>query len=339
VSQPLGKSIRYHSTTVQRSSFLGFLILLLTLAIISFGCHRRQRALYGVVPKGQANLFWQSVHAGAAAEAKDAGVEIDWNGPAVETDYTRQIAIVDDLINRHVDGIVLAPDDRDALVPAIERAKHSGIPLTVIDSGINTEDYISFVATDNYGGGVMAAHRMADILKQKGKVAMICGSPGGASSLAREQGFKETLEKQFPDLHLVAWQYGLADYTRSLTITEDILAGHPGLDGIFASNEASAVGATRALKQRRLAGKTKLVGFDSSPTLLADLKAGYIDSLVLQDPFQMAYQGLKTLVDYNASAKPPKRVDMPPTLLMLENLGEPKMQQLVNLDVEKYLKR
>ena len=109
-----------------------------------------------------------------------------------------------------MDGIVLAPDDRDALVPAIARAKRAGIPLAVIDSGANTEDYVSFVATDNYGGGVMAAHRMADILKQKGKVAMICGSPGGASSLAREQGFKETLEKQFPNLHLVAWQYGLA---------------------------------------------------------------------------------------------------------------------------------
>ena len=314
-------------------------VVLLNVILGFAGCHRRQRPLYGVVPKGQANLFWQSVHAGAAAEAQAAGVDIDWNGPAVETDYTRQISIIDDFINRHVDGIVLAPDDRDALVPAIARAKGAGIPLTVIDSGANTEDYVSFVATDNYGGGVMAAHRMADILKEKGKVAMICGSPGGASSLAREQGFKETLEKQFPNLRLVAWQYGLADYTRSLSVTEDILTGHPDLDGIFASNEASAVGATRALKERGGGRNVKIVGFDSSPTLLADLKAGHIDSLVLQDPFQMAYQGLKTLVDYNAGSKPPKRVDMPPTLLTLENLSEPKMQQLVNLDVEKYLKK
>ena len=335
-AQRIGEGRRRSNFPACTFCFCGLAVsLVMTLA----SCHRRERPLYAVIPKGQSNVFWQTLHAGAVLEAREAGVDIDWNGPALETDYTRQITIMDDFINRHVDGIVLAPNDRKALVPAIERAKRASIPLTVVDSGADTEDYVSFVATDNYGGGVMAAHRMADILKERGKVAMICGSPGGASSLAREQGFKETLEKQFPNLHLVAWQYGLADYTRSLSVTEDILTGHPDLDGIFASNEASAVGATRALKERGGARNVKIVGFDSSPTLLADLKAGHIDSLVLQDPFQMAYQGLKTLIDYNAGSKPPKRVDMPPTLLTLENLSEPKMQQLVNLDVEKYLKK
>src|SRR5438309_10387238 len=129
-------------------------LLALSLALVVPACRRRERPLYAVIPKGQANAFWQTVHAGAAAEAKEAGVDIDWNGPALETDYTRQITIMDDFINRHVDGIVLAPNDRKALVPAIERAKRASIPLTVVDSGADTEDYVSFVATDNYGGGV-----------------------------------------------------------------------------------------------------------------------------------------------------------------------------------------
>jgi ribose transport system substrate-binding protein len=309
------------------------------LALVFPACHRRERPLYAVIPKGQANVFWQTVHAGAAAEAREAGVDIAWNGPALETDYTRQITVLDDFINRHVDGIVLAPNDRKALVPAVARAKRAGIALTIIDSGADTDDYVSFIATDNYGGGAMAAKRLAEILGGKGKVAMIAVAPGSASTLAREQGFTDTLKKDFPALHLAAWQYGMSDYTRSLSVTEDILTAHPDIEGIFASNEASTVGAAQALKERGLAGKVKVVGFDSSSPLLADLKAGAVDSLVLQDPFQMAYQGLKTLIDNRAGRKIPKRIDLQPTLVTRDNLDEPRMQQLLNPALEKYLSR
>ena len=328
---------RQQRTRMLVGSLLG---LISVTAIASMAaCSRRKRPLYAVIPKGQSNVFWQSVHAGAAAAAETGGVDIDWNGPALETDYTRQITILDDFINRHVDGIVLAPDDRDALVPGIERAKRAGIPLAVVDSGADTQDYVTFVATDNYGGGVLGARRLAEILGKRGKVAMIAVTAGSASTLAREQGFQDTLKKEFPQLSLVAWQYGMSDYTRSLAVTSDILTAHPELDGIFASNESGTVGAVRALKERGLAGKVKLVGFDSSPTLLADLKAGNLDSLVLQDPFQIGYQGLKALLDARAGRNPPKRVDLPPTLVTHGSLDEPRIRQLLSPDVEKYLKK
>lgn len=301
-------------------------------------CRKRQRPLYAVIPKGQAHIFWQTVHAGAAAAAQEAGVDIDWNGPATEADFARQIAITDDFINRHVDGILIAPTDRDALVPAIHRAKQTGIPVTVFDSGANTNDYVSFVATDNYGGGVLGARRLAEILHQHGKVAMIAVMPGGASTLAREDGFKETLAKEFPDVKLVAWQYGMSDRARSLSVTEDILTAHPDIDGIFASNESSTIGAAQAVKERGLAGKVKIVGFDSSPSLTDDLRAGILDSLVLQDPFQIGYQGLKTLVDYRAGRTLPKTIALPPALVTRDNLNDPKIQQLLNPDIQHYLK-
>ncbi len=314
------------------------IMALLVGSVLFPACRRRRGPLYAVIPKGQAHVFWQTVHAGAAAEAQEAAVDIDWNGPAKETDYTQQIMIVDDFINRHVDGIVLAPSDREALVPAIRRARQAGIPLTIIDSGANTEECVSFVATDNYGGGVMGARRLGEILGKRGEVAMIAVAPGSASTLGREQGFKETLGKEFPRIKLVAWQYGMAEYARSLAVTEDILTAHPKLDGIFASNESSTVGAIQAVKSRGLAGKVKIVGFDSSPSLLDDLRAGNIDSLVHQDPFNMAYQGLKTLIDYRAGRTPPKRIDLPPILITRENLKDPKIQQLVNPEIQRYLK-
>lgn len=313
------------------------LAVLVSLALLP-ACRQRGKHVYAVIPKGQAHVFWQTIHAGAAAEAKEAGVDIDWNGPAQETDYTRQITIVDDFTNRHVDGIVLAPNDQEALVPAIRRAKQAGIPLTVIDSGVNSEDYVSFIATDNYGGGVMGGRRLAEILGKHGEVAMIAVAPGSASTLAREQGFKDTLAKEFPGVKLVAWQYGMAQYAQSLLVTEDILTAHPRLDGIFASNESSTVGAVQAVKARGLAKKLKIVGFDSSPSLLDDLRAGNIDSLVLQNPFQMGYQGLKALLDYKAGRTPPKRLDLAPTLVTNDNLNEPKIQELVSPDIQRYLK-
>ena len=185
--------------------------------------------------------------------------------------------------------------------------------------------------------GVPCVPSVAD-LPEAPDVAVIAVLPGAASTLAREQGFKETVAKEFPKMKIVALQYGMSDRAKSLAVTEDILTAHPSLNGIFASNESSTIGAAQALKERGLPGKVKLVGFDNSPSLLDDLKAGEVDSLVIQDPFQIGYQGLKTLLDKRAGKRPPKRIDLPPTLVTRENLNDPKIQKLLNPDIERYLK-
>ncbi len=326
-----------HSSPLTR--YCRLLALLCVVVLTTTACRKRERALYAVVPKGQAHVFWQTVHAGALAAAEEAHVDVAWNGPATETDLTRQISIVDDFINRHVDGIVLAPCDKDALVPTIRRAKKAGIPLAVIDSGANTEEYITFVSTNNYGGGALAARHLAHLLNNRGDVAVIAVVPGGASTLAREEGFKDTIEKEFPDVKIVALQYGMSDRARSLSVTEDILAAHPMLAGIFASNESSAIGADQAIKARGLSGKIKFVGFDSSPSLIDDLRSGTIDALVLQDPFQIGYQGLKALTDQRVGHTPARRIDLPPKLLTRENLSDPAIRNLLNPDLDRYLKK
>jgi ribose transport system substrate-binding protein len=311
---------------------------LLFLCVMLGGCHRRKLPVYAVIPKGTAVIHWQTVHAGAVAAAREANVDIDYNGPAMESDFARQIAILDDFINLHVDGILLAPGDREALVPAIRRAKNAGIPLTIVDSAADTEDYVSFVGTDNYAGGVLAARRLAEILRNKGRVAMTAGIPGGEATVAREKGFTETLTKDYPEVRLVAWQYGMCDRARSLSVTEDILTANPDLNGIFASNESSSIGVVQAVKGRGLAGKIKVVGFDTSPTLVDDLSAGVIDSLILQDPLQMGYQGLQTLLDYKSRRKPARHIEFPPVLATRGNMDQRNIRTLLSPDVKRYLK-
>lgn len=307
------------------------LLLLGVVCLFAPACRRPEsnKKVIAVIPKGVSHFFWQTVHAGAEAAGKELGVEVVWKGPAQETDYTGQINIVEDAINRRVDGIVLAPSHGDALVPVVERAKKEGIPVTIFDSGISTENYLCYVATDNHQGGVVAAERLAEKLGGKGKVAILGVKAGSVSTDQREQGFQETIKQKYPGIQIVAFQYGDADRAKSLDRATDILTANADLNGFFASNESSSVGAVQAIKQKGLAGKVILVGFDSSPNLIDDLNTGAIDSLVLQNPFKMGYEGVKSMVTKLNGQEPPRKLDTGVSLLTKENINTPEMQQLL----------
>ena len=298
-------------------------------------CNRSRKKVIAVIPKGSAHIFWQSVHAGAVKAAREHDLEIIWNGPPQETDFNQQIQIVDAMINRGVDGIVLAPIDKKSMVGVVERAAKEKIPVVIFDSGIDTEQFVSQVATDNYHAGELGADRVAKILDGHGKVAMVMVQPGGASTMAREQGFQDRVAKVYPEIKIVDQRYGWADFSKSLAVSENMLTAHPDLDAMFASNESSAVGAVQALKARK--SKVKLVGFDSSPQMIEDVKSGAIDSLVIQDPFRMGYESTIAMVDKLAGRPVTKINNIPPRLVTAENLNTPEIQAQLNPDLKKYL--
>ena len=244
----------------------------LALAALPFlsACNRDTKKRIGVVPKGRAHIFWQSVHAGANKAARESGVEVEWNGPASETDFNGQLQIIDAMINKRLDAIALAPIDKKAMVNMVERAMKQGIPVVIFDSPVDTDQFVAQVATDNYKAGAIAADRMGEITGGKGKVAIVAVQAGAASTMAREQGFEDTIKSKYPGIQIIDKRYGEASVERSLTVAENMLTAHPELNALFASNESSAVGASRALKAR--GSKVQLVGFDSGPTLEEDLK-------------------------------------------------------------------
>lgn len=302
---------------------------LLLLSCNRAGTNAAHQPVIAVVPKGVSHFFWQTVKKGAEAAGQELGVTIEWKGPAVETDYTGQINIVEDAINKRVDGIVLAPSHGKSLVPVVEHARREGIPVTIFDSGIETDKYVSYVSTDNRKGGEVAAERLGEKLGGKGKVAIIGVKKGSVSTDEREDGFRELLAKKYPGIEIVQHLYGEADFAKSLNVATDILTRHPDLNGIFASNESAAVGAARAIKQKGLSGKVLLVGFDSSPPLIEAINDGTIDSLVLQDPFKMGYESVKTIVAQLKKQTPERRIDTGVKLLTKENLDTPEMQRLI----------
>jgi len=305
------------------------------LVVLVSACNRDHKRVIAVIPKGNSHIFWQSVHAGAAKAAREKGVEIVWNGPPSETDYTGQLQIADAMINRRVDAIALAPIDRKVMVGVVERAARENVPVIIYDSGIDTEQYVSRIATDNYKAGQMAADRMGKILGGKGTVAIVAVQPGGASTEAREKGFEDAIRDKYRGIQIVDKRFGMADIAKSLLASENILTAHPTLDALFASNESSSMGAAQALRGR--ARKAKLVGFDASPTLLDDLRSGLIDSLIVQDPFKMGYEAVMTAIRKLDGQPVAKVIDLEPRLIDLQNIDQADVQAQLHPDLKKYL--
>lgn len=298
-------------------------------------CNRGHKRVIGVVPQGQSHLFWQSIHAGAVAAGRETGVDILWNGPPAEGDFSGQLKVVDAMINRRVDAIALSPADRNAFVGVVERAEREKIPVIIFDTNVDTERITAHVATDNYGGGVLGARRLGQVIGGKGSIGMVACGPGIASTVAREQGFEDTIKKEFPGIKIVDKRYGSTQFAQALQVAENMLTAHPDIDGLFASNESTTVGTVQALKPRQ--GKIKMVGFDWSPALEEALKSGVVDSLVVQDPFRIGYESVKLAVEKLNGGTPKKDQSLPPLLVNRDNLNDPAVQKQLNPDLKKYL--
>lgn len=294
-----------------------------------------------VIPKGTTHEFWKAIHAGAMkAQGELKGVQILWKGPVKEDDRKAQVDLVDNFINQGVAGIALAPLDNTALARPAREATKAGISVVIMDSGLEAKacaDYASFVATDNYVGGQKGARRLGQILGGKGKVLMMRYQEGSASTMQREQGFLEAI-KEFPEIQIVSSeQYGGATTESAYAKAENLLNKFQALDGIFTPNESTTFGMLRALAESGRAGKLKFVGFDSSQKLVDALGAGHIHGLVLQDPLNMGYMAVKTLVAYLRGEEIQTRIDTGSEVATPENMKETRIQELLSPPISKYL--
>ncbi len=303
-----------------------------------------QKLSIALIPKGANQVYWKSVHAGGEKAAQELGVEVIWKGPIKEDDRESQIKVVEDFITRGVDGIVLAPLDDVALRPVVTDAIRQGIPVVIIDSALNSDKYVSFVATDNYVGGQKGARHLGQLLGGKGKVAMLRFLEGSASTEARAKGFLDGL-KEFPGIEVVSSNQRSGSTSEiAYQNSENLLAslkkpeGGLGVDGIFCVNEFTTFAMLRALQDGGWAGKVKFVGFDSSDMLVDAMKKGELNGLVLQDPINMGYLGVKTMVEHLRGQKVEKRIDTGSAVASPDNMKQPDIDALLNPDYKKWLK-
>ena len=287
---------------------------------------------FAVIPKGTSHEFWKSVHFGAEQAAEELGdVKILWKGPIKESNTASQIEVVKDMITRGVDGIVLAPNQKGGLVDAVTESIDEGIPVIIFDSGLNEgPDIVSYVATDNYKGGKMAAEAMASAIEEKGNVILLRYLAGSESTEQREQGFLDGL-KEYSDITVVSSDQRGGDTSATAKEKVDSLLQLHGeeLAGIFAVCEPNANGTLEALKNAGLEGKVKFIAFDPSDALIEALGNGSCSGIVLQDPVQMGYQSVMNLHAHLKGTEVEDFISTGEYCATPENMEEERMQELL----------
>ncbi|MEO8622236.1 MAG: substrate-binding domain-containing protein [bacterium] len=329
---------------------LSSLLLLLIAAACSKGADKPATSTTGktlsiaVVPKGTTHEFWKSIHAGAVQAAQELTtggdtVKVIWKGPLREDDREQQIQVVEGFTTQGVQGIVLAPLDRRALVRPVEEAKAAGVPTVIIDSGLESEAMVSFIATDNYKGGTLAADRLGQTMNGKGKVLVLRLQEGSASTEERERGFLEQMKSAFPNIVIVSSdQYAGPTRETAKSASENLLNRFGAdLQGIFTSNESATVGMLLALQDMGKAGKVRFVGFDASQILVDAMRARQLDGIAVQNPMRMGYLGVKTMVAHLRKQPVEKKIDTGVTMVTPENLDLPATKDIVAPPIDKYL--
>ena len=313
-------------------------ILLFTLILSACECGSSdptsERLTVAVIPKGTTHVFWRAVHAGAQRSADTLDVDIVWQGPVREDDRAAQIRVVEDMISRGVDAMVLAPLDDRALVPAATEATQQGIPVVIFDSAIQWDGYTSYVATDNRAGGALAAERLGALLDGRGRVIMMRYQEGSASTSEREEGFLAQLSEGFPAIEIVSEnQYGGATTETAYATAENLLVRHPDVDGVFTPNESTTFGMLRAVTDASRAGQIKLVGFDANEALVTALVRGHVHGLVLQSPERMGELAVGAAVSRLRGEDVEPRIDTGATMVTSENMNEPAIRRLLSPDL------
>src|SRR6201996_3815302 len=287
-----------------------------------------------IIVKDTTSNYWQIVLAGARKAGKDLGVNVPELGAQSESDINGQISILENAVSEKPAALVISPTEFKALGKPIDEAAKK-TPIIGIDSAADSKAFTSFLTTDNVQGGRIAADGLAEGItakygKAEGDVALITSLPGVGSLDQRAKGFKEELAAKYPGLKLVADKFADGQATTGLNIMTDLITANPKLRGVFASNLIMAQGAGQAIAENKVADKIKLVGFDSDDKLIKLLKDGTIVALVVQDPYRMGYDGVKTALAAFKGEKVEANVDTGANLITKENMDSPRSQELLN---------
>jgi ribose transport system substrate-binding protein len=287
-----------------------------------------------IIIKDTTSGFWQIVLAGARKAGNELGVKVPELGGQSESDINGQISILENAVSEKPAAIVIAPTQFKALGKPIDDAAKKCI-IIGIDSAADSKAFTSFLQTDNVQGGragadALAAAIQAQYGKPAGDVALITSLPGVGSAEQRAKGFKEEIAIKYPGLKLVADKVADGMATTALNIMTDLITANPNLRGVFASNLIMAQGAGQAIAENQLGNKIKLVGFDSDDKLVKLLKDGNIAALIVQDPYRMGYEGVKTALAASKGEKVPATVDTGVNTITKENMDSARSQELLN---------
>lgn len=281
-----------------------------------------------IVSKGFQHQFWQAVQAGAEEAAEEHGATITFEGPATEADVEDQVEMLTNALAREPDAIGFAALDSRAAAPLLEQAQSAEIPVIAFDSGVESDIPVTTASTDNKAAAAEAAKHMAELLGGEGKVAMVVHDQTSGSGIERRDGFIEWMEENAPDIELLDPQYGGGDQIESANITRSIITANPDLDGIYASNEGSAVGVIAGVEESGAEDLT-IVGFDSGQAQIDAIKSGLMAGAITQNPVGIGREVVNAAMAAINGEELPETIDTGFFWYDAENIDDEEIQAVL----------
>lgn len=277
-----------------------------------------------IVSKGFQHQFWQAVKSGAEEEAERQGVRITFEGPATETEVEAQINMLNNALAKSPDAIGFAALDSKAAAPLLTQAEEKDIPVIAFDSGVESDIPVTTASTDNKAAAAEAAKHMAELIGNKGKVALVVHDQTSRSGIDRRDGFVEWMEENAPDVELLPVQYGAGDQAKSADITKSIISSNPDVVGIYGSNEGSAIGVVKGVEESGATGIT-IVGFDSGKAQIDAIKSGVMAGAITQNPVGMGEELVKAAVAAIDGEEVPEIIDTGFFWYDKDNIDDPEI--------------
>ena len=315
------------------------LVLTLGLVVSAQATDAAPKTIY-VIVKVLGNQYWSIVEAGARQAGEDLGCNVVIIGTAAESEVERQVTLLQDAVSSQADGIVIAPLDRLALINPIAEQFKSGIPLILIDSSVDSEDYSAALLTDNIQAGKLAAEALIANLKelntpedQEGFIAITIGSAGSQAIIDRNVGFKEYWDANAPEAWKVLWdevKVNDGDAAKATTFGQDFMTAYPNLIALFAPNNGSTVGFVKALEEAKRTD-IAMVGFDFSTEMEEIVRnPDYKVSTVLQRQYFMGYDGVALALELaNGGTVTEKVIDTGVMVVNAENVDSDAVKAVV----------
>jgi ribose transport system substrate-binding protein len=283
------------------------------------------------IPKSTDVTYWLFLRKGAADKAKELGYTVEYQGVSRESDVTGEVNLVRNVVSSRPAGILCAATDAQALVPPIEEGIKAGVPIIMVDSGVNSDAPYASITTDNYNGGYQLGKVLADLIGGRGKVINLGITAGSQTGRERNDGFLAAM-KEYPGIKVLPTQWTGAEAATAMNNTTDLLNSNPDVNAVYSAAAPMAVGAAQALKAKGLDKKVKLVTFDPSPEVLPLFEDGTIQAIAAQNPYQMGYEGVTMLDTIIKGGKIPadkKKIEIPVVIITPDNYKQPDVQKLI----------
>ncbi|MBO9477871.1 ABC transporter substrate-binding protein [Shimia sp. R11_0] len=281
-----------------------------------------------LVSKGFQHQFWQAVKLGAEQAADEFGVRITFEGPDNETMVDRQIDMLAAALANKPAAIGFAALDSQAAIPLLRQANDAGIPIVAFDSGVDSDIPLATATTDNAAAAGMAADKMAELIGGKGKVAVVAHDQTSRTGIDRRDGFVNRIEANYPDIEVVTVQYGQGDHLKSTEVTKAILTANPDLNGIFGTNEGSAIGVVNGVQELGTEGIV-IIGYDSGKAQTDAVRSGLMAGAITQNPVGIGYETVKAAVMATKGETVPALIDTGFYYYDASNIDEPKIQAVL----------